>query len=152
LESAIKNGRATMIWSEDGSYGRAGVIISKWVQEGDVYIGYTETGDEKIRGTLDEIAQKEVDALNRELQLKTEVISEALSMGDYDSIRDLFFRDEDKAQKMLFALEPYLSPDWEEIHIPELKERNIITMYNEVTKEVSFIVVSELSSLIDSRI
>ena len=152
LTSSIKNGNATIIWSEDGSYGRAGVIINKWVQEGDVYIGYTETGVEKIRGTIDEIAQKEADALSDELKARTSAISEALSMGDYESIRDLFYRDEKKAQAMLFALEPYLSSDWEEIHIPELKDRNIITMYNNVTKEYSFIIVSDLAALDQSRI
>jgi hypothetical protein len=49
------------------------------------------------------------------------------------------------------ALEPYFSAEWEEIHIPELKNRNIITMFNSATGEYSFIIVSDFASINTSR-
>jgi hypothetical protein len=85
------------------------------------------------------------------LSERTELISQAIATGSYDEILNLFGKDETQSTAMQMALEPYFAVEWEEIHIPELKERNIITMFNRVSGEYSFIIVSDFASINTSR-
>lgn len=151
IESAIQNNKPYTFQSRKNEYGRDGLVVYRWEKNDDVYKAYPEEGD-PIVGTLDQLAEAESKSLEESLYFKTEAISQAIASGNYDSIHELFHRDEKAATALLMAVEPYLSPEWSEIQIKELRERNIITMYNKMTHTYSFIIVSNDSEISESRI
>lgn len=150
FQSALDNDNPVFMHSAYNEYNTPGVLI-RFKKEGDVIIGVDSEGEIKVRGTLEELAELESNAIKERLSERTELISQAIATGSYDEILNLFSKDETQSTAMQMALEPYFAVEWEEIHIPELKERNIITMFNRVSGEYSFIIVSDFASINTSR-
>lgn len=152
LTKKIENNRETVLYQLKDDRKRRGVVIYSWSKNGDIISGLDEKGKELIKGTIKEIAENEANALLEQLQGTTSVIAELLRTKDYSRLPYLFNKNAERQSAICYALEPYLSQDFEYIKIDALEANNIITMYNHLTDSYSFIVVSDLANLNSLRI
>ena len=95
LKSALDNNNSIYVHSALDEYGTPGVFIQTLKQEGDIIIGYDVEGKEKFRGTLDEIAEAEANAIKDQLSERTELLSQAIATGSYEDVKYLFDKNED---------------------------------------------------------
>ena len=149
LQSITKNNKTYVIQHllEKGKSIKESTVI-KWVQDGDNWIGYNSEQKEIIRDTIENIAKKEAETASDNLNAKTDRIATYLNFADYMGMSHFFRGGElEKKTSLLYALEPYMSPDFQYIEHPDLEKHNIITMYNKITHSYSFIVMSDLMRL-----
>lgn len=152
LKQMEAGSKPTFLFGVESDSWKGGATVTNWVKDGDQWIGYDASKKQIVKGTLQEIAAKEVEVMSKNLKSRIKNIADGISIKSYNSIENIFKFDRTKQRALLLALEPYLSDDYEYQYIPFLEDNyNIITLKNRASGSYTFLVISDLVALDHQR-
>lgn len=145
LTKVIQNNQQAYLYQVLNERNYAGEVITHWEKQPDgTYIGYDSDNKQKVKGTIEEIAEHESEALLEQLTGKVAFMSNVLRNKSVSELQNMFLHDTKRKTAIQHALEPYMSPQYEYMQISVLEAHNIITMFDHATNSYSFIVVTDL--------
>lgn len=122
-------------------------IVQKWETQGDKIIGKNAKNETLCSGTLEELAEKEIESQNELVRKNVGTLTDVLRQKDRVGL--LTFIKSKSLQKQYgfyHALYKYMSPRWKYIKVDELERNGVIVLKDEVDNTYEFVIAIADSS------